>query len=582
MKLPGFRKREARLQLVVWVYLIFALVIIFKLGILQIKHGARYRLEAQKSHFLKDEIPAPRGYIYDRNGQPLAISIPTYSLYAEPRYLALTDTPLEVARKLAPVLEMPVDQLNAILSSGKGFAWIQRRLPYETYAKIRDLGLSGKIGFEEHYERSYPEGRLACHIIGTTNLDGQGIEGLEKEYDRYLTGRKGNYEVFRDGRGRRLPWEYSSQPAIPGRNLHLTIDLRLQRILEEEIDVIQQKHTPRGIMAIILDADTGEVLALTNRPNYDPNRPAPALEPRRNRAITDINEPGSVFKMITAAGVLEEGAVKPSDRFFCENGAWRVPGRSNPVHDAHPYGSLTFREIIVKSSNIGTSKAALKMGKERMHHYAASFGFGKRTGIDLPGEVRGILHPLANWSGVSLYAIPYGQEVAATAIQSTAAMAAICNGGTLNRPYLVSRISTREGKTVEKFQPKAVRRIISEKTCGILLPILSEVTSEEGTARWADIPGYLVGGKTGTGQKVEGGHYVKKYFSSFIGFINTGQKKFAVFIGADEPHNGYYGGVVAGPAFNRIGQRALITLNIPPDQAEVDTAPFLPKTGPKR
>ena len=319
-------------------------------------------------------------------------------------------------------------------------------------------------------------------------------------------------------------------------------------------------------MGVVLDADTGEVLALTNRPTYDPNQPSSfPLDARRNRAVTDFFEPGSVFKSITAAAALEEGIIRPEETIYCEQGSYSVRGRI--LHDAHPYATLTFREVVVKSSNIAFVKLGLRLGEERMYHYAAAFGFGKKTGIDLPGEIRGVLRPLSEWSGYSITSIPFGQEIGGTAVQCAVALAAIVNGGRIYRPYLLGWLRDEQARFTPAMGETTAERIISEETAATLIPILVDVASEEGTARWAAIPGYRVGGKTGTAQKVEHGRYSHtKFYSSFAGFIYSGSRKMVIFLMVDEPKGSYYGGVVAGPAFNRIGRRALLALGIPPDQ----------------
>jgi cell division protein FtsI (penicillin-binding protein 3) len=442
---------------------------------------------------------------------------------------------------------------------------LNRRLPYDDYIAIKKLAIEG-IGFQETFFRAFPEGQIASHVIGLVDMDGKGLEGIEKQYNRFLSGQNGKIFILRDGKGNLIPSSNEGVPARPGQDLFLTIDIKVQRILEEEIEKVFKESSARGAVGIVLDADNGEVLALANRPTYDPNPPViSSLDCRRNRSVTDIFEPGSVFKMITAAAGLEEGVVKPEDKFFCENGKYFV--QNHTIHDTHPYGMLTFREIIVKSSNIGAVKIGSRLGKERMYKYATAFGFGKKTGIDLPGEVSGILRPVSQWSDYSMTAIPFGQEVSGTVAQCAAALGAIVNGGNLYQPYLLKWVRDSRGRFTPGCKPVLVRRVISQATSDTLISILEDVASEEGTARWAAIPGYRVGGKTGTATKVENGRYSHtKYVASFAGFIKTPARNLVIFVMVDEPRGAYYGGVVAGPAFNRIGQRTLLALGIPPDQ----------------
>ncbi|MCX5643001.1 MAG: penicillin-binding protein 2 [Candidatus Omnitrophica bacterium] len=556
-------EQKKRLRIIVWIFFGCFGLIFLRLAFLQIKEAPELKRKARAKNYSLISEPAPRGAIYDREGRPLAISIPYYELYAEPKYLK--ETPAEVARKIAPVISESPAKLIIDFSSGKGFVWLNRRLPYDEYVAIKKLAITG-IGVQETFFRSFPEGKIASHIIGLVNTDGKGLEGIEKQYNHIISGQDGKVFILRDGKGNPIPSSSEGVPARPGPDIFLTIDIKVQRILEEEIEKVFKEYSARGAAGIVLDADNGEVLALTNRPTYDPNPPVTSsLDCRRNRSVTDIFEPGSVFKMVTAAAGLEERVVKPEDNIFCENGKYFV--RNHTIHDTHPYGMLTFREVIAKSSNIGTVKVGFKLGAEGMYRYATAFGFGKKTGIDLPGEVSGILRPVSRWSDYSMTAIPFGQEVSATVLQCAAALGAIINGGNLYQPYLVKGVRDKRGRFVPERKPVPVRRVISQATSDTLISILTDVVSEEGTAQSAAIPGYRVGGKTGTAQKVESGRYShNKYFASFSGFIKTPSRKLVICVMVDEPRGAYYGGVVAGPAFNRIGQRTVLALGIAPDQ----------------
>lgn len=556
-------EREKRLGVVNWIFFGCFGLIFLRLAFLQVKQAPELKQKARAKNYQPISQPAPRGAIYDREGRPLAISIPYYELYAEPKYLK--EPPAEAAQKIAPVISESPARLTADFSSGKGFIWLNRRLPYDAYIAVKKLAVEG-IGFQETYVRAFPEGKIASHVIGLVNTDGKGLEGIERQHNSFLSGRDGKIFLLRDGKGNPIPSANEGEPVQPGQDLFLTIDIKIQRILEEEIEKVFKEYSARGAAGIVLDADNGEVLALANRPTYDPNPPVvSALDCRRNRSVTDIFEPGSVFKMVTAAAGLQEGVVKPEDKFFCENGKYFV--QNHFIHDTHPYGMLTFREVIAKSSNIGAVKVAAKLGKERMYRYATAFGFGKKTGINLPGEVSGILRPVSQWSDYSMTAIPFGQEVSATVIQCAAALGAIVNGGNLYQPYLLKWVRDNRGRFTPGCKPVLVRRVISQATSDTLISILVEVASEEGTAQWAAIPGYRVGGKTGTATKVENGRYSHtKFIASFAGFIKTPERNLVIYVMVDEPKGAYYGGVVAGPVFNRIGQRTLLALGIPPDQ----------------
>jgi len=558
-------KRKTRLEIIGYLFFASFVLILLRLAFLQIKQAPELKRKARVKNYREISQPAPRGAIYDRENRLLAVSIPYYDLFAESKNIK--ETPAVVAGKIAPIIKESPAKLIANFSSGKGF-WLKRRLPYEDYIAIKKLAVEG-IVLEEIFVRSFPEGKIASHIIGLVNTDGKGLEGIEKQYNHLLSGRAGKIFSLKDGKQNFVTSLNKGVPAQPGQDIFLTIDIKVQRILEEEIEKVFKEYAARGASGIVLDANNGEVLALANRPNYDPNPPVTSsLDCRRNRAVTDVFEPGSVFKVVTAAAVLQAGVVKPEDKFFCENGKYFV--QNHFIHDTHPYGTIPFREVIAKSSNIGTVKAAAKLGKERMYDYAASFGFGEKTGIDLPGEVSGTLRPLSRWTSYSMTSIPYGQEISATLLQCAVSLGAIVNGGNLYQPCLLKGIRDNHGR----FMPgrKTVlplRRVISQATSDTLIPILVEAASEEGTAQQAAIPGYCVGGKTGTAQKWEKGKgYSKRnYIASFSGFIKTPSRNLVICVMVDEPRGAsYYGGVVAGPAFNRIGQRTVLALGIAPDQ----------------
>ncbi|MFA7328996.1 MAG: penicillin-binding protein 2, partial [Candidatus Ratteibacteria bacterium] len=450
-------ERGKRLETVGWIFFVCFGLIFLRLAFLQVKQAPELKRKARAKNYQSISQPASRGAIYDREGRPLAISIPYYELYAEPKYLK--ETPFEVAGKVVPIIRESSAKLTADFSSGKGFIWLNRRLPYDDYIAIKKLDIEG-VGFQETFFRSFPEGKIASHVIGLVNTDGKGLEGIEKQYNSFLSGQDGKIFILRDGKGNPIPSANEGISARAGQDIFLTIDIKVQRILEEEIEKVFKEYSARGAVGIVLDANNGEVLALANRPTYDPNPPVTSsLDCRRNRSVTDIFEPGSVFKMVTAAAGLNEGVVKQEDNIFCENGKYFV--RNHIIHDTHPYGMLTFREVIAKSSNIGAVKVGFKLGEERMYQYATAFGFGKKTGINLPGEVSGILRPVSRWSDYSMTAIPFGQEVSATVVQCAAALGAIVNGGNLYQPYLLKWVRDNRGRFTPGCKPVLVRRVIS-------------------------------------------------------------------------------------------------------------------------
>ena len=350
-----------------------------------------------------------------------------------------------------------------------------------------------------------------------------------------------------------------------GLNAVLTIDAVVQHIVEDALADAMQKHAPKSVTGIVMRPATGEILAMVSLPTYDPNKPDTITPETRDRVITDVVEPGSTFKIVVVSGALNDGVVRLTDQFDCERGHFAFGGRV--LHDHEPFGILTAKGIITKSSNIGAAKIGIKLGANRLYDYATEYGFGARTGIALPGEVGGILHPVKDWTKVSVAQIPMGQGVAVTRLQMLLAMAAIANNGWLMRPMLVSCLENRDGTVMQKYEPQRVRQVISDAVDREMVEALKTVVSPEGTAPGAAMKNYTVAGKTGTAQKVENGAYAPgKYVASFIGFFPADNPQLCISIVMDEPKEGYYGGQVCGPVFKDIAGRCASYLNIPPDQ----------------
>jgi cell division protein FtsI/penicillin-binding protein 2 len=351
-----------------------------------------------------------------------------------------------------------------------------------------------------------------------------------------------------------------------GYNVVLTIDGVIQHIVETSLTNAMEKHTPISITGIVLRPQTGEILAMATLPNFDPNKPGAApADARRDRAISDIMEPGSTFKIVVVSGALNEGVVQLTDTFDCDHG--RFPYAGKVLHDHEPFDLLTTEGIITKSSNIGAAKIGIRLGEDRLYDYAWDFGFGQRTGVPLPGEVSGILHPVKDWSKVSIAQIPMGQGVAVTRLQMVMAMCAIANGGRLMQPMLVSRMVDRNGNVVAQYAPQVIRQVINPATDKLMLEALKTVVSPEGTAPDAALKDYVVAGKTGTAQKAgPGGYLPGKYFASFIGFFPADNPQLCISVVMDNPKEGYYGGQVCGPIFREIAQRCASYMNIPPDE----------------
>ncbi len=540
-------------------------VIMFKI---QIFPPAKITTANESDIYREIPIPVPRGTIYDRNGRILAMSVPFYSAYLDSWAVAYEekkhpDYRKKLKNELKETLKIKDKEIEYKMS--QLYPLLKKELSIEEYGQLQNKKLPGVV-FEQNYKRIYPNNKLACHVIGFTNIDEEGLEGVELYYNGLLKGVAGKSLVLKDGKGALI---HSIEKKIvqpqKGKDIKLTIDYNLQFILEEELERAYSVYNAKSVSAIIMDYETGEILALANIPNYDLNSPNisdPAE--KRNRIVTDLFEPGSTFKIVTAAAAIEEKIITPEDVIFCECGKWFV--RNHYLRDVHAYGSLTVSKVIEKSSNIGTVKIAIKMGEEKLYEYCKKFGFGQVTGIDLPGEIKGILRPLKHWSGYSITAIPIGQEVGINAIQGIRAMGVIANGGYLVQPHVLKEIMDKsEDVKINANQKK--QQILSEETCAILRSILENVTHPGGTAPLANIDGYRISGKTGTAQKFINRHYSQdKYVASFCGFLNESEENLIIQVTVDEPKPFYYGGTVAAPVFKNILWRSLQYLNIPPEK----------------
>jgi len=558
---------ETRIRYIKLLFLIGFMVIFFRLFQLQIINYPKYEKVDIKSKYVKMEIPGERGKIIDSNGKILALNILSYSIYFDtwminnlkknnPDYIKI------LKDKLCEILKIDKKEIEKKME--ESYALIKKEVDVDEYENIKKEKLKG-IYMEKKYKRVYPYGKHACHILGYTDIDGNGIEGVEYFYNSFLKGKDGLYLVLKDGIGNLIP---SVKKVLikeeKGEDVILTIDSNIQFIVEEEIKKAYEKFNPKNISVIVMNPDNGEILALANYPNYDPNNPSQYdFSIIRNKCVTDLFEPGSVFKIVNAASAIEENLFTPDSIFMCENGKWFV--RNHYLHDVHPYGVLTFEEVVVKSSNIGTVKIAMNLGERKLYEYCKKFRFGEKTGIDLPGEIKGIFRPLQNWSSYSITAIPIGQEVGITSIQGIRAISVFVNGGYLVRPHIIKGIQGKENYEIENYKNEK-EKILSLRTTDIIKKMLQKVVSEEGTAASAKIDGYNIGGKTGTAQKAIGGKYVKgKYVSSFVGFLCSNKKNIAISVNVDEPVGVYYGGVVAAPIFRDIMGRIINYYQIPPE-----------------
>lgn len=529
-----------------------------------LNHGRFYE-KAKDQQLKKEEIQVRRGIVFDRRGRELALNLELESLYCDPLEV---DSPETSAQKVSEIIGKPEKAImNKLLSEGR-FVWIERKLDLDAARRIKDSKISG-IGFVPDAKRFYPKGSLASHVLGFVDIDNKGIEGVELKYNAYLRGNGGKIIFGRDASGRTLSQGVDMESK--GNNLVLTIDEGLQYVVETELDAALKQWKAAAATAIMMDPFTGDILALANRPSYNPNLLSGSnSSDRRNRAITDCYEPGSTFKIIIGTAALEEKIVRLDSPFDCSRGSVEAGGRL--IHDVHRHGLLTFKEVIQKSSNVGSVMIGIKVGKERVYKYARAFGFGEKTGIDLPGEVSGWIRPPEKWSGMSLGSISIGQEVAVTPLQILRAYSAIANGGFLIRPHVVSRILAPDGKQIWTFRPEA-KMVLSPETAETFKGILKTVTEEGGTAKSASVDGNDVAGKTGTAQIIDPltkKYSREKYVSSFVGFVPAENPKIAMVIVIYEPKGQIYGGVVAAPVFKKIAESALSYLDVPREDAKAN------------
>ena len=550
------KKREIILHTAI----IFSFVMVFlRLTDLMIINHKRLAERAKQQHVKVEDIQARRGIIFDRLGREIALNLELESLYGDPESLNLTN---EDIKKLALVVDKEARVILSKIPEAGRFAWIERKIEPETAEKIRALHIKG-LGLRPEAKRYYPKGELASHILGFVGIDNQALEGIELQYDKYLKTAGGKIFLGRDASGRTLSSGVNTE--AKGNNVVLTIDEVIQHIAEKELDRAMVQWRAAAASVIVMDPFTGEVLALANRPSYDPNRPGSASNSeRRNRAITDCYEPGSTFKIVIGAGSLEEKIVRPNSLFDVSRGGINAGGKT--IRDVHKYGVLSFQEVIQKSSNVGSIMVGMKLGKERIYQYAKLLGFGEKSGIDLPGEVSGWMVPPEKWSGTSIGAIPIGQEVAVTPLQVLRAYAAIANGGFLVRPHVVSEVISPDGQTLISFRNEEKKRVLSARTAELFTDILKSVVEEGGTGQSASVNGNEVAGKTGTAQMINPltKRYSKeKYVSSFVGFVPADDPKLAIIVVVYEPKGQIYGGVVAAPVFRDIADKALSYLDVP-------------------
>jgi cell division protein FtsI/penicillin-binding protein 2 len=548
--------KEQKIKIFIFFILISLsfLGLIFRLAHLQLLQNRKMSRLALSNYLKKEIISVERGIIYDRNMKELAVSIETKSLYAHPKKVKNKE---EVSKILSNLINVPVEKIIKKLNKESNFVWIKRKLPLQIAEKIKSLDIEG-LGFIKEYKRFYPKKELASHIIGFVGIDNRGLEGIELYYDHQLRGSHQEIEVTKDAIGRTISLGRESSPKIfDGFNIVLTIDEVIQHICEVELQKVCEKYKAISGTIIVMNPKNGEILALSNYPTFNPNHISyyPPYK-WRNRAITDVFEPGSTFKIFTTAAILINRVVTSSDYFECQ-GSIEIAGYKMRCYDKH--GRLSFEDVIAKSCNVGTIKAALRLNKFDFHRCLKRFGFGSFTGINLPGERNGTLRIPRYWYKLTLPNFAIGQGISTTTLQLTNAACSIANGGFLMKPLIVKKITNSKNEIIKEYQPTCIRRVIHPNVARYITYILQKVISK-GTGKKASLSNCVVAGKTGTAQKadvVKGGYAKDKFFSSFIGYIPAHNPKLVISVFVNEPKKIYYGGEVAAPVFRRIVKKIL-------------------------
>ena len=535
-------------------------VVLFRLVTLQVWQAAELSVKADRQHRKTVSLEGARGTILDRHGKVLAMNVEVPSAFGVPTTL---DSPTKTARVLAPVLQVRSDELERKLRQARSFVWLARKLDPEQGRRLERLSLDG-VGVVMEGRRFYPKGPFLSHVLGFAGMDGEGLEGVEHRYESYLRGEKRMMVLQRDALGRSVfPTDLTERNPTPGHNLALTIDEVIQYITERELeDAVMRAQAKSGTM-IVLEPQTGAVLAMAVSPRFDPNVVSNLSPDRwRNKALADAYEPGSTLKAVVAAAAIEEHVVKPNTMVFGEHG--RMTIANTVIHDHEKLGWVSFSQVIQKSSNIGAAKTGMALGEQRLHRYLQTFGFGQKTEIDLPGEGAGLVKRPKDWGRRSVASISMGQEIGVTPLQMVSAIAALANEGVLMKPYVVSEIRGPEGHLLKRVSPQVRRRVVSPETAHTVTKILEGVVTD-GTGGKAAIPGFRVAGKTGTAQKIDprtGSYSVSRFVTSFAGYVPADNPRLAMIVVIDEPQGDAWGGTVAAPVFSRVGEQVLNYLGV--------------------
>ncbi len=551
---------KIRIVSVLLIFLILFIALLSRAFQLQILSGQKLKTMAQKQQTTTLQLQPERGVIYDRNGEKLAASIMADSVCADPSKIA---DPVRTSQQISDILHLDKTVVFKKISEPKNFCWLARRISPEQAAHVEDANIEGIVLVKEP-KRFYPNGELAAHMLGFVGADATGLEGLEKKYNEVLKGKPEKMAWARDAKGKKLflRVEKNETKKDESIDLVLTIDSRIQFLVETHLrDAVVSKGA-KGGLAIVMDPKTGEILALANEGRFNPNNINGLIPDKwRNRAISDFYDPGSTFKPFLVAAALEEKAIKETDKFFCENGSYSIADRT--IHEANHgrHGVLAVPDILKYSSNIGSVKIAQKLGKEKYAEYIEKFGFGAKTGVDLPGESTGMVRPVQKWMKVDAATIAFGQGISVTAIQLISAMSAIANNGVLMKPYIVRGLADKNNRLIKMYTPTVVRTVVSPGVAKQLTGMLTEVVGAvDGTGKNARIVNVAVAGKTGTSQKFDharGIYSSERVRTSFVGFFPADNPQVAILVTLDEPQRDKWGGVAAAPVFKNIGEQIL-------------------------
>ena len=566
---------QGRIGYVALVMFAVLFVLVFRYAYLQIVQGDALAQRMRDQSGYEFRIQSLRGAILDRSGKELAVSSMTKSLFVDPKHVFDAHTPEEIAADIAPLIGLKEQDILDDIARGGGFVWVKRRLEHTEYEAVRNVirekGYSDCLGFQNEAKRYYPNDALAANVIGFVGTDDEGLDGVEQALDPLLKGEIREERLTVDGQRRPILDSIFAGRRVYGgdycKTAVLTIDSTIQFMVEQEIDRAMAETNPDSITAIVMDPKTGEVLAMASRPSYNPNRfwEYPQ-ENWKNRAVAFIYEPGSTFKAVIAGAALQEAIVTPNQVFF-DPGYVMVSGRRIQNWSNESYGAVTFTDIVKKSLNTGFAQVGLSLGAEKMMHYTRVFGFGERTGIDLPGEEEGILFSADDMRDSDIATTAIGQSIAVTPLQLVTAMAAIANGGTLMHPYIVREIRNPDGSVYEERTPREIRRVLEPTVDRTLIGLLEQVVASGGGMK-AGVKGYRIAGKTGTAQKIRretAGYLEGRYIASFCGFAPVEDPIFTVLVMIDDPRGGdFYGGQIAAPVASRIFTQLLRYAHVEP------------------